>query len=564
MRLPRPAKLVLIALLWPVLVACQHGGPTLRIERPLVSLVEPLAVAGSWRAEHGAALAALGLTGDMLMETAGPEQAARAVVNRSARFALTAAPVSAELVAVNVERKAVALVAPLTYPLEAITAQQARDIAAGRVRDWKEVGGPSAPVQLQAAPDHDAGLVARVLGIDASSLAPAGSEPVVRGTLRIDAAGGPGVGEKSLHVDGQLPDAPGYPLAEHRVLVARPADADEAEALADRLRRELAARRQRPVVLDAVGDIMLGRSLPTLMAQRGTEYPFAAVQPVMAAADLRFGNLEMALTSRGTAARKDYVFRAAAEQTTAALRAGGFNLLSLANNHLTDYGAEGVTDTLQALRAVGIAFAGAGPDAAAAHAPALVTVHGLRVALLAYVNVPDDSVSSFRAQSMAAAPGRPGVAWGTAEAVRRDVTAARTSADVVIVSIHAGYEYTANPNGVQRELARAAIDSGAALVLGGHPHVLQGIEYYRGVPVVHSLGNFVFDLDADDRRQPGLPSVLTAIVRVTLDRQGVRTLRLIPAIIDEREGRPVPVEGADARRVLDRLYRLTDALATGQ
>jgi poly-gamma-glutamate synthesis protein (capsule biosynthesis protein) len=228
-----------------------------------------------------------------------------------------------------------------------------------------------------------------------------------------------------------------------------------------------------------------------------------------------------------------------------------------------DYGADGLLDTIAALDRAGIAHAGAGPSPEAAHAPAIVTVKGIRIAVLAYVNVPDDSVSGFVARSMAAAPGKPGVAWGTADAVRRDVQAAKQEADVVIVSMHSGYEYTAAANDIQQELAHAAIDAGAALVLGGHPHVLQGVEFYHDAPIIYSLGNFIFDLDDDDRRQPGLPSVLSVIFRVTLTAKGVRAVRFLPAVIDPKDARPKPVEGADARPVLERLYRLTDALGAG-
>jgi poly-gamma-glutamate synthesis protein (capsule biosynthesis protein) len=158
----------------------------------------------------------------------------------------------------------------------------------------------------------------------------------------------------------------------------------------------------------------------------------------------------------------------------------------------------------------------------------------------------------------------PGVAWGTPDVVRRDVTAAKARADLVIVALHAGWEYTGPPSSVQRQLAYAAIDAGAALVLGAHPHVLQGIEFYKGAPIVYSLGNFVFDLDDDDRRQPGMPSLLTCVLRVRLGPEGVRSLEVRPAVIDQTDGHPVPVSGTAARPVYERLYLLTDALAAGR
>jgi poly-gamma-glutamate synthesis protein (capsule biosynthesis protein) len=306
---------------------------------------------------------------------------------------------------------------------------------------------------------------------------------------------------------------------------------------------------------------MLDRAVGAAIARRGAGHPFEAVRPLLAGSDIRFANLELPLTERGQRARKDYTFRAppaAAEGLTAA----GFNLLTLANNHMLDYGAEGLLDTLATLDRIGIARVGAGRNVEEAHAPALLAVNGLRLAVLGYVNTPNDGVSGWVAESMRAGPAAPGVAWGTVDAVRRDVAAAKANADLVIVALHAGWEYTGPPGAVQRELAHAAIDAGAALVLGAHPHVLQGIEFYRGAPIVYSLGNFVFDIDDDDRRQPGLPSLLTCVLRVRLGPEGVRSLEVRPATIDQADGRPLPVEGAAARPVYDRLYSLTDALAT--
>jgi poly-gamma-glutamate synthesis protein (capsule biosynthesis protein) len=180
--------------------------------------------------------------------------------------------------------------------------------------------------------------------------------------------------------------------------------------------------------------------------------------------------------------------------------------------------------------------------------------------VLGYVNTPNDGVSGWVAESMRAGSATPGVAWGTVEAIRRDVAAAKTQADLVIVALHAGWEYAGPPGALQRELAHAAVDAGAALVLGAHPHVLQGIELYKNAPIVYSLGNFVFDADADDRRQPGMPTLLSGVLRVRLGPEGVRGLELRPVLIEPREGRPFPVSGAAARPVYDRLYSLTDAL----
>jgi poly-gamma-glutamate capsule biosynthesis protein CapA/YwtB (metallophosphatase superfamily) len=557
------AGLVSLAVLVMALPGCGESRPTPRIDRvPPVRATgatpDLLALPAEWSARYPATPDDTGLA---RREVDGAAAAAAAVRDGGARYALTVPSHGAGLATSAFDAVPVAFVVPLTFAVEELTAAQARDLAGGRIRNWREVGGPDGAVTVEVpATAEAAAALARALeaAIVAAGSAAGDARPRA-GTLRLEIGSGPALGTKALRIDGHLPDEPGYPFVDRRVVAGAAADAGGTEAVAECLRRQLAAARPAAITLDAVGDIMLGREVGRLIAERGPAYPFAAVQPLLARADLRIGNLELPLTERGTPSPKDYVFRAP-PAVVSGLTYAGFSVLTLANNHALDYGPEGLLDTIAALDGAGIAHAGAGRTPEEAHAPAIVTVKGLRIAVLAYVNVPNDGRSGFVAESMAAAAGRPGVAWGRADAVRRDVAAARAKADLVIVCMHSGYEYTATPNPIQRELAHAAVDAGAALVVGAHPHVLQGVEFYRGVPIIYSLGNFVFDLDDDDRRQPGLPSLLSVIVRVTLTAQGVRGVQFLPVVIDAREGRPLLVTGAAARPVLDRLYRLTDAL----
>lgn len=311
------------------------------------------------------------------------------------------------------------------------------------------------------------------------------------------------------------------------------------------------------VTLLAVGDIMLGRGVAGRVAQYGPNYPFTEVMPLLRDADIAFGNLEAPLTERRSAAEKDYVFRGS---PTAAegLAWAGFDVLSLANNHALDYGYEGLQDTVAALQEQGIAFVGTGDNEAAAHSPVILTVNGLRVAFLAYVNLPNDGVSGFSVRNTAADEGRPGVAWGDVDRIMADVAVTREQADVVVVSLHTGLEYRESPSDLQRRLARAAVDAGADLVLGHHPHVLQRIERHKGALIAYSLGNFVFDFDETDYNVPGLPSSLSVMLKVTLTRAGVESFELVPMRLDVNEYRPIPASGQDAEAVLDRMQELTN------
>ena len=139
-----------------------------------------------------------------------------------------------------------------------------------------------------------------------------------------------------------------------------------------------------------------------------------------------------------------------------------------------------------------------------------------------------------------------------------DVAAAAGQADIVIVSLHAGSEYRDLPSGLQVSVAHAAIDAGARVVLGHHPHVLQGIGRYGDGLIVYSLGNFVFDFDEVDYAQPGLPSALSAILEVHLTKEGIADCRLLPLGIDPADGRPYLAGGEEAQAALERMRRLSD------
>jgi poly-gamma-glutamate synthesis protein (capsule biosynthesis protein) len=273
-------------------------------------------------------------------------------------------------------------------------------------------------------------------------------------------------------------------------------------------------------------------------------------------ADVAFANLDSPITQGGVPANKDYVFRAPA-LAVGGLREAGIDVVSLANNHALDYGLDGLFETLALLGAGGIVHTGAGADVSAARQPALVTAKGLRLAFLAYVNTPDESVSGFSVAATAATPDGAGVAWATPEAVAEDVAEAVRQADAVVVSLHTGFEYREEANDLQVRLAHAAIDAGADLVLGHHPHVLQGIEEYGAGLIAYSLGNFVFDFDAADYAQPGLPSSLSLVLRVHLGPEGVLGYDFLPVVTGEADGRPRLVAGEEARPVEERMARLS-------
>ena len=280
-----------------------------------------------------------------------------------------------------------------------------------------------------------------------------------------------------------------------------------------------------PVVsLVFVGDIMLADS-PGKVIKRG-EDPFAPFAAILKSADIRVGNLECVVATTGSAEEdKPYTFRAEPRSLRFVKR--HFDAVGLANNHTGDFGPKAFAEMLGLLDKAGIGYFGGGADLARAHTPLIIERKGLRIALLAY--------DEFFPRSFEADVDKPGVAWSEDEQVRRDIQMARTEyhADLVIPFMHWGWEHESLASPRQRQLARLMIDAGADAVVGGHPHVTQDVEQYRGKPIIYSLGNFVFDGFSSPDNNTGW------LLRLELDKQGVRAWRTTVAHMG-REGIPVP------------------------
>lgn len=300
-----------------------------------------------------------------------------------------------------------------------------------------------------------------------------------------------------------------------------------------------------PIRVSAVGDIMLGGTAGPELKRYGYHYPFLFMRGLFSGSQIVFGNLEGPLTTRGTPdPDKKYVFRSPPSKVAPVLRAAGFTVLSLANNHTMDYGNQGLQDTIAALEANGIAHVGAGENLDEARRPALFHIGNQTVAVLGYsVTLPD---------SFYAAADRPGTAFAHESQVRADVARARRLADIVIVSFHWGQEGSTTLRGYQIKLAHAAIDAGAAAVIGHHPHILQGIERYRNGVILYSLGNFVFG-SYSKMAQDSL------IAQLTFRHGRVAALRLIPIDVynPDVDFQPRPLVGAQADAVIARLQALS-------
>jgi poly-gamma-glutamate synthesis protein (capsule biosynthesis protein) len=263
---------------------------------------------------------------------------------------------------------------------------------------------------------------------------------------------------------------------------------------------------------------------------------FGPVAGVLAAADLAMLNLETAVTNGGAPEPKSFRFRAP-PAAFEAVRAAGVDLVSLANNHALDYGREGLADTLAHAADAGVAVVGAGEDAAAAYAPWVAEVSGVRVAYLGLSQV-GELWGSWRAGEE-----RAGIAYAMdARRALAAVRAAGAAADLVVVYLHWGEEGAGCPGDRMRDLAAELAGAGADLVVGTHAHVLLGGGWLGRTYVQYGLGNFLWW--RDDRFSND-----TGVLWVTLRGAEIETVELRPALISRRTGQPIPATGAERDRI---------------
>ena len=261
----------------------------------------------------------------------------------------------------------------------------------------------------------------------------------------------------------------------------------------------------------------------------------APVAQMLSAADLAAVNLETAITTRGAPEPKKYHFRAPATALDA-LKHAGVDLVSMANNHAVDFGADGLADTLVAKADSQIPVIGVGRNAAEAFTPYLSTIKGKQVAVLAATQVPD-----WTAAAWAAGPSTPGVA--SARDPSRLISAvekARDRADVVVVFLHWGTERVGCPTAEQRTLAQALARAGADIVVGAHAHVLLGAGWLGRTFVDFGLGNFMWYGTNSSRE------ATTGVLTLSVTDRAVSEVRWAPARIPPGGGLPQLLTGSAA------------------
>lgn len=255
------------------------------------------------------------------------------------------------------------------------------------------------------------------------------------------------------------------------------------------------------IILYAVGDIMLDRGVGYMVDKYGDgnyKFPFLRIADQLQQADILFGNLEGPISENGTRVGSIYSFRFK-PRVASALAWAGFDVLSLANNHLLDYQAVALKDTMQLLNEQSIIYVGAGTSSEEAFGLKIKQVNGVKIGFLAYQNLGPIAWQ--------AGTDKIGIAWidkSSFSHIQSYIQSIREQIDVLVVSLHAGAEYQPEPNSFQKDFARAVIDAGADLVLGHHPHVIQPVEQYKHGWIAYSLGNFIFDQGFSEETMQGL------------------------------------------------------------
>ena len=307
----------------------------------------------------------------------------------------------------------------------------------------------------------------------------------------------------------------------------------------------------KPHTLLFVGDIMLSRGVANVMEREGDVfYPFRLVADEIRSADFAFGNLENPISNRGKNQGSIYSFRAD-PQVVHALAFAGFDALSVANNHIWDWGREALEDTIELLTINNIQGVGAGMNYADANEPKFFTLPGgTTLALFAYTNLLPRSLEATETTS--------GLSHFDIDLIADRIRALSTTAvlkhsggeaNVIIVSLHWGEEYSPTPSVDEREIAHALVDAGADLVIGHHPHVVQEVAAYkvgarsdsdtrreprpaeagreRTAYVAYSLGNFIFDQNFSRTTTEGL------MLKVFVDDKQISSVQKIPLKINE-------------------------------
>lgn len=261
-----------------------------------------------------------------------------------------------------------------------------------------------------------------------------------------------------------------------------------------------------------VGDIMLSRQIGKIIETNDPTYPFSLIKSYIESADIAFANLENPVSVRGLNQGSIYSFRAKPE-TLKGLKFAGFDIVSIANNHMFDWGMEAFVDTIDNLSAESIKFVGGAKRIEETRMPVIFEESGEKICYLAYTQFAPRNTSY----------GTPGMAFLNKQSVIADINSSKKQGcSTIIISLHWGNEYEIRYSPEQKEIARELVLAGANIIIGHHPHVLQEIEEYEGGLIAYSLGNFIFDQNFSEDTKKSL------ILNVYIENGKIVSFKTIP------------------------------------
>ncbi len=268
------------------------------------------------------------------------------------------------------------------------------------------------------------------------------------------------------------------------------------------------------------GDVMLGRLVNEQVAVAGYRYPWGNMLPVLKSTDLNIINLETTLTLHGEPAEKAFNFRAEPDRTQS-LKEANVSMANIANNHIMDFGEEGLNETIAALDRAGIMHTGAGKNLEEAKKPAIVDKKGIKIAAIGCTdNEPEWGATAKK-------PGTFFVEAGEIEKIAPEIRTLRGKADIVVVTMHWGPNMRERPTNEFVKFAHDIVDAGADIVHGHSAHIFQGVEKYKKGLIIYDAGDFVDDYAVD----PALRNDLSFFFVITAAKEGIENAGLIPVKI---------------------------------
>ncbi len=302
------------------------------------------------------------------------------------------------------------------------------------------------------------------------------------------------------------------------------------------------------ITVNAVGDVMFANWATSILDSAGISYPLRSVKPLLLDADVRVGNLESPISDTGVAFEKTYTFKIPVRHA-GVLIDGAFDVVTLANNHILDNGEIALNSTIRVLDSIGVKHIGAGQNVMQAREAVIIEKKGKKIGFLGYsLTFPEEFWAGEK---------KPGTAFGHAAYLAEDIPKLRSKVDYLIVVFHWGVEKSLVLKDYQKEMGHLAIDLGADAVVGHHPHILQGIELYKGKPIAYSLGNFCFGTWTNAVWD-------SAILKLFFADNGFVKAEVTPILINNNMVRmqPRPLTGSDALKSLKGLSVLCDSLKT--